>query len=62
VQFKALLVSPEPSGRKMDFLVQEMHREVNTTGSKSQSPLVSERVVALKAEIERIREQVQNVE
>jgi uncharacterized protein (TIGR00255 family) len=62
VQFKALVVSEEPAGRKMDFLVQEMNREVNTTGSKSQHPEISTRVVAMKAEIERIREQVQNVE
>jgi len=62
VQFKALLVSAEPSGRKMDFLVQEMHREVNTTGSKSQHQDISARVMQLKAELERIREQVQNVE
>lgn len=61
-QFRALLDSPEPAGRKMDFLVQEMHREINTTGSKSQHPQISTRVVALKAELERIREQVQNVE
>ncbi|MEW5740310.1 MAG: YicC/YloC family endoribonuclease [Myxococcota bacterium] len=61
-QFKTLLSAKEPVGRKMDFLVQEMHREVNTTGSKSQHPEISTRVVALKAELERIREQVQNVE
>jgi uncharacterized protein (TIGR00255 family) len=61
-QFRQLLGQNEPAGRKLDFLVQEMNREVNTTGSKSQSPAISERVVALKAEIERIREQVQNVE
>lgn len=61
-QFRELLVSPEPSGRKMDFLVQEMNREVNTTGSKSQHPGIASRIVALKAELERIREQVQNVE
>jgi uncharacterized protein (TIGR00255 family) len=61
-QFRALIASPEPAGRKMDFLVQEMHREVNTTGSKSQHPEISTRVVAMKAELERIREQVQNVE
>ncbi|MFO0596758.1 MAG: YicC/YloC family endoribonuclease [Myxococcaceae bacterium] len=62
VQFKTLLNSAEPAGRKMDFLVQEMHREVNTTGSKSQHPEISNRVMQLKAELERIREQVQNVE
>ncbi len=61
-QFRALFESPEPAGRKMDFIVQEMHREVNTTGSKSQHPEISTRVVALKAELERVREQVQNVE
>lgn len=61
-QFRALLASGEPAGRKMDFLVQEMHREVNTSGSKSQSGDISQRVVALKAELERVREQVQNVE
>lgn len=62
VQFHELLASKEPSGRKMDFLVQEMHREVNTTGSKSQHTDISARVMQLKAELERIREQVQNVE
>jgi uncharacterized protein (TIGR00255 family) len=61
-QFRALLAATEPSGRKMDFLVQELHREVNTTGSKSQHAGISARVMALKAELERIREQVQNVE
>lgn len=62
VQFKSLLAGKEPAGRQLDFLVQEMHREVNTTGSKSQHPEISNHVVALKAELERIREQVQNVE
>ena len=61
-QFHELLRSKEPSGRKMDFLVQEMHREVNTTGSKSQHVDISSRIMQLKAELERIREQVQNVE
>jgi uncharacterized protein (TIGR00255 family) len=61
-QFRKLVASPEPAGRKMDFLVQEMHREVNTTGSKSQHPEISQHIVALKAELERVREQVQNVE
>ena len=60
--FRSFLASAEPAGRRMDFLVQEMHREVNTTGSKSQSTEVSTRIVELKAELERIREQVQNVE
>jgi uncharacterized protein (TIGR00255 family) len=62
VQFNELLASKEPTGRKMDFLVQEMHREVNTTGSKSQHAEISNRIMQLKAELERIREQVQNVE
>jgi uncharacterized protein (TIGR00255 family) len=61
-QFRALMASTEPAGRRMDFLVQEMHREVNTTGSKSQHAEISARVVSMKAEVERIREQVQNVE
>lgn len=61
-QFRALMTSSEPAGRRMDFLVQEMHREVNTTGSKSQHADISARVVSMKAEVERIREQVQNVE
>lgn len=61
-QLRALLSRREPAGRKMDFLVQEMHREVNTVGSKSQSAEVSAAVVEMKAEVERMREQVQNVE
>jgi uncharacterized protein (TIGR00255 family) len=61
-QARALLASGEPAGRRLDFLVQEMHREANTIGSKSQSAEISVAVVSLKAEIERIREQVQNVE
>jgi uncharacterized protein (TIGR00255 family) len=61
-QARQLLGSGEPAGRKLDFLVQEMHREANTIGSKSQHADISTVVVALKAEIERMREQVQNVE
>ncbi|HYD40483.1 MAG TPA: YicC/YloC family endoribonuclease [Anaeromyxobacter sp.] len=61
-QVRALLSSTEPAGRKLDFLVQEMHREANTIGSKSQNGEIAALVVALKAEIERMREQVQNVE
>jgi uncharacterized protein (TIGR00255 family) len=61
-QFRRLSQSPEPAGRKMEFLVQEMNREVNTAGSKSQHSEISARVVAMKAELERVREQVQNVE
>ena len=61
-QFRSLLSSQEPVGRKMDFLVQEMNREVNTTGSKSMSLEITRLVVEMKAEIEKIREQIQNVE
>ncbi|HET9369968.1 MAG TPA: YicC/YloC family endoribonuclease [Vicinamibacterales bacterium] len=60
--WQALAASPEPCGRKLDFLVQEMNREINTVGSKIEGPRVSEQVIAAKAELERIREQVQNVE
>jgi uncharacterized protein (TIGR00255 family) len=60
--WQALSDSPEPCGRKLDFLLQEMNREVNTAGSKAEGPAVSEIVVALKAELEKMREQVQNVE
>ena len=61
-QMRALIAGGEPAGRKMEFLVQEMHREANTIGSKSQHAEISTVVVGLKAEIERMREQVQNVE
>ena len=52
----------EPCGRKLDFLLQEMNREVNTTGSKADGLKVSELIIEAKAELERMREQVQNVE
>ena len=54
--------SPEPCGRKLDFLLQEMNREVNTMGSKADGLRVSEVIIAAKAELEKMREQVQNVE
>lgn len=60
--WKALSDSPEPCGRKLDFLLQEMNREVNTVASKAEGPAVSELIVSLKAELEKMREQVQNVE
>jgi uncharacterized protein (TIGR00255 family) len=60
--WKALSDSAEPCGRKLDFLLQEMNREVNTVGSKAEGAHVSELVVNLKAELEKMREQVQNVE
>lgn len=58
----ALCESTEPCGRKLDFLLQEMNREVNTIGSKADGLHVSEVVITAKAELERMREQVQNVE
>ncbi len=61
-QLEKLVESEEPVGRKIDFLVQEMNREANTIGSKSQNPTISHFVVDIKSEIEKIREQVQNVE
>jgi len=60
--WRALSDSAEPCGRKLDFLLQEMNREVNTAGSKAEGPAVSEIIVTLKAELEKMREQVQNVE
>jgi uncharacterized protein (TIGR00255 family) len=54
--------SSEPCGRKLDFLLQEMNREINTIGSKADGQAVSELVVSAKAELEKMREQVQNVE
>ena len=57
-----LLAGTEPCGRKLDFLVQEMNREINTVGSKAEGRDMGKLVVAVKAEIEKIREQVQNVE
>jgi uncharacterized protein (TIGR00255 family) len=62
-QFEQLLsLRDEPVGRRLDFLLQEVGREANTTGSKSQDAPLSHLVVELKAEIERLREQVQNVQ
>jgi uncharacterized protein (TIGR00255 family) len=58
----ALADSPEPCGRKLDFLLQEMNREVNTMGSKADGLRVSEIIIAAKAELEKMREQAQNVE
>jgi len=61
-QFRGHLKSKEPVGRTLDFLLQEMNREVNTLGSKANDAAISSEVVALKGELEKIREQVQNVE
>jgi uncharacterized protein (TIGR00255 family) len=57
-----MLEDGSPIGRKMDFLIQEFDREANTIGSKCQNSEISYLVVELKAEIEKIREQIQNIE
>jgi uncharacterized protein (TIGR00255 family) len=61
-QFDEALRSSEPVGRKLDFLMQEMNREVNTIGSKSNDAATTNLVIQIKAEMEKMREQVQNVE
>ena len=61
-QARGLVRSDVPAGRKLEFLVQELNREINTIGSKSQHAGIASAVVDLKAELERVREQVQNVE
>jgi uncharacterized protein (TIGR00255 family) len=60
--WRALAEGPDPCGRKLDFLVQEMNREINTIGSKAEGARATGLVIDAKAELERIREQVQNVE
>jgi uncharacterized protein (TIGR00255 family) len=62
VQFKASLNLKEPIGRKLDFLLQELNREINTTGSKANDMEIARIVVEVKSELEKIREQVQNLE
>ena len=61
-QFESILQSDEPVGRKLDFLVQELNREANTIGSKAQDLEIARVVVDIKSEIEKIREQIQNIE
>jgi uncharacterized protein (TIGR00255 family) len=61
-QLRTMLASDEPMGRKMDFLIQEVNRESNTIGSKCNDVSIAQVVVGLKAEVEKMREQVQNVE
>lgn len=61
-QLRTMLESDEPMGRKMDFLIQEVNRESNTVGSKCCDVSIAQVVVGLKAEVEKMREQVQNVE
>lgn len=62
VQLKSTLMKEGPIGRKLDFIIQEMNREVNTMGSKAMDIALTDRVVQLKCELEKIREQVQNIE
>jgi uncharacterized protein (TIGR00255 family) len=61
-QFQSLIAGPEQAGRKLNFLLQEMNRETNTIGSKANDVEVAHAVIVMKEEIERLREQVQNVE
>jgi uncharacterized protein (TIGR00255 family) len=61
-QVRGLLGAGEPVGRKLEFLLQEVHREVNTIGSKSADLAITRAVLELKAELERLREQAANVE
>ena len=62
VAFEDILSSNEPAGRKLDFLLQEMNRETNTIGSKCQNANIARIVVDVKCELEKIREQIQNIE
>ena len=62
IQFKTIIEEDGSVGRKLDFLIQEFNREVNTIGSKSSDTVIVNKVVELKSEIEKIREQVQNIE
>jgi uncharacterized protein (TIGR00255 family) len=61
-QFRSLIASPELAGRKLNFLLQEMNREANTIGSKGNDVEIARAVIVIKEELERLREQVQNVE
>ena len=60
--FEDIISSNEPAGRKLDFLMQEMNRETNTIGSKCQNASIARTVVEIKCELEKIREQIQNIE
>lgn len=61
-QFRQIITADEPVGRKLDFLIQEMNREINTVASKANSAGAAQFVVDVKSEIEKIREQIQNIE
>ena len=61
-QFLQALEEKEPVGRKLDFIIQEMNREINTIGSKANDLIIGNNVIDMKSELEKIREQVQNIE
>jgi uncharacterized protein (TIGR00255 family) len=61
-QFLKALTSSEPVGRRLDFLIQELNREINTVGSKANDLQISQFVIEFKSELEKLREQVQNIE
>jgi uncharacterized protein (TIGR00255 family) len=61
-QFESTMAADASVGRRLDFIIQEMNREVNTIGSKTNDNSISEAVIELKSEIARMREQVQNIE
>ena len=61
-EFDRIMVSGEPVGRKLDFLLQEINRETNTIGSKACDAEIAKYVVEMKSELEKIREQIQNIE
>ena len=61
-EFDTIINSGSPAGRKLDFLIQEINRETNTIGSKCNDVEIARKVVDVKAEIEKIREQIQNIE
>ena len=61
-QLREFFNAEEAVGRKLDFLVQEINREANTIGSKAQDVEIARRVIDIKAEVEKIREQIQNIE
>ncbi len=60
--FRMVVDQQSPMGRKLDFITQEMHREINTIGSKSVDSKISEAIVVMKSEVDKIKEQVQNIE
>jgi uncharacterized protein (TIGR00255 family) len=62
IQFEALLQSEDAEGKKIDFLLQEMNREINTIGSKSNDAEIARQVIEVKSELSKLREQAQNIE